>query len=246
MTGERAAHWQAGLDQLQASGRLPSVVAGVLARGELVWTGVSGDGALDRAYRIGSVTKTLTAVAVLRLRDEGRLSLDDQLGRIVPESGYADATLRMLLDHTSGLPSEPAGPWWERSPGVEFAALNAANDATRAVARPGSYFHYSNLGYALLGEVVARLRGATWWEVVSREILGPLGMSQTTYDAPERCAQGYSVDHFAGTLTREPHQHTGAMAPAGQLWSTIGDLARWAGSSSRPTPACSTRPRCAR
>lgn len=222
-----AARYDAVLASLQAHGRLPSVVAGVLRGGELAWTG-SVAGSLGDRYRVGSITKTVTAVAVLQLRDEGLLSLDDPIGRVVPETGYAAATVRELLSHTAGMQSEPVGSWWERSPGVDFATLVAANDGSRAVGAPGE-FHYSNLGFALLGEAVARLRGQSWWDVVSRRVLGPLGMHATTYADETPAAQGWSVDHFAGTLTREPHQDTGAMAPAGQLWSTVGDVARFAG-----------------
>ncbi|HET9421095.1 MAG TPA: serine hydrolase domain-containing protein [Nocardioides sp.] len=219
---------QLRLEALQAGGRLPGVVAGVLADGELVWTGAAGMGDVDQQYRIGSITKTMTAVAVLQLRDEGRLDLDHPIGRYVPETGYADATLRTLLSHTSGMQSEPVGSWWERSPGSDFVTLVAGNDGSGAVAGAGEYYHYSNLGFALLGEAVARLRGATWWDVTRERLLGPLGMSRTSYHPEAPSAQGFSVDHFAGTLMPEPHQDTGAMAPAGQAWSTVADLARWA------------------
>nr|WP_264674627.1 serine hydrolase domain-containing protein [Nocardioides lijunqiniae] len=216
--------WDARLTALQAHGRLPSVVAGVLQGGRLVWTGTVG-GSLGDRYRIGSITKTITAVAVLQLRDEGRISLDDPIGSVVPETGYAAASVGELLAHTSGMQSEPVGSWWERSPGVDFATLAAANDGSGAVLPPGE-FHYSNLGYALLGELVARLRGESWWEVVSTRVLAPLGMHRTSYADDASAAQGWSVDHFAGTLTPEPHHDTVAMAPAGQLWSTVEDLAR--------------------
>jgi CubicO group peptidase (beta-lactamase class C family) len=228
MSAER---WQARLDDLQSRGRLPSVLAGVLQAGQLVWTGRAGDIADDPAdtqYRIGSITKTLVAVAVLRLREAGLLDLEDPIGRFVPETGYASSTVGALLSHTSGMQSEPRGPWWERSPGTDFPDLAARNDGSGAVAGPGSFFHYSNLGYALLGEALARARGTTWWDVVRTEVLGPLGMTRTTYHPVQPHAQGFSVDHFAGTLTGEPHQDTGAMAPAGQAWSTVADLARWA------------------
>jgi len=219
---------QQRLGALQARGRLPGVVAGVLADGELTWTGAAGMGEVDEQYRIGSITKTLTAVAVLQLRDEGLVELDHPIGRYVPETGYAASTLRTLLSHTSGMQSEPVGSWWERSPGSDFDALVAANDGSGAVAGAGEFYHYSNLGFALLGEAVARLCGASWWDVVRDRLLEPLGMSRTTYHPEAPLAQGYSVDHFAGTLTPEPHQDTGAMAPSGQAWSTVADLARWA------------------
>jgi CubicO group peptidase (beta-lactamase class C family) len=222
--------WQARLDALQSRGRLPSIVGGVLRNGELAWTGASGHrpgDPDDQHYRIRTITKSIVAVAVLRLRDAGALDLDDPVGRFVPETGYASSTVRSVLSHTSGMQSEPAGPWWERSPGADFPTLSARNDGSGAVAGPGDFFHYSNLGFALLGEVVARIAGSPWWDLVATEILGPLGMARTTFHPAAPHAQGYSVDHFAGTLTPEPHHDTGAMAPAGQAWSTVTDLARW-------------------
>ncbi|HET6168152.1 MAG TPA: serine hydrolase domain-containing protein [Marmoricola sp.] len=220
--------WQAALDTAQLTGRLPSIVGGVLRDGELVWTGTSGDVRdVDTQYRVGSITKTLTAVLVLQCRDDGLLDLDDDLGRFLPESGYRESTVRELLSHTSGMQAEPVGPWWERSPGVEVPALLEANDGSGRVLEPRSAFHYSNLGFALLGEVVARLRAATWRSLVEERLLEPLDMTRTSYDPTAPHAQGSSVDHFAGTRHDEPHEDTRAMAPAGQFWSTVGDLARW-------------------
>ena len=220
--------WQAALDRAQASGRLPSIVGGVLRGGELVWTGTAGAvTGIEQQYRIGSITKTLTAVLVMQCRDDGLVALDDTLGKHVPESGYRDATLRELLAHTSGMQAEPVGPWWERSAGVSVPDLIAANNGSGRVLEPGMTFHYSNLGYALLGEVVARVLGDDWWSLVRGRLLEPLGMTRTSYDARDPHAQGSSVDHFAGTRHDEPHEDTRAMAPAGQLWSTVGDLARW-------------------
>ena len=132
---------QSCLDHLQAEGRLPSIVGGVLLGGDLVWSGaageVAGDDPADVQYRIGSITKTLVTAAVLRCRDDGLLSLDDPLGRFVPESGYAHASVRSLLAHTSGMQSEPVGSWWERSPGVDVRTLLEANDGSGAVAERG-------------------------------------------------------------------------------------------------------------
>ena len=224
---------QARLQRLQGRGRLPSVVAGVLEDASLVRTAGAGDvpggDPADAQYRIGSITKTLVATQVMRCRDEGLLALEDPIGRLVPETGYAAATVGSLLAHVSGMQSEPVGSWWERSPGVAVDALLAANDGAGAVAGPGEYFHYSNLGYALLGEAVSRLRGAPWWDVVRAELLEPLGMTRTSYLPQAPHAQGSSVVHFTGELTVEPHQDTRGMAPAGQVWSTVTDLARWAG-----------------
>lgn len=232
---DRAGHFRAVLARYQAERRLPTMVAGVLGGDDPSWTawsdGVSGlagaDSSLvDRQYRIGSITKVLTAVLVVQARQAGLLSLEDPLGRHVPESGgYADLTLRQLLSHTGGMQSEPVGPWWERSPGGTPEQLLAANDGTGAVFGPGEHHHYSNLGYGLLGEVVARVHGAPWWSLVQERVLVPLGMRRTSYAPEVDGAHGWSVHHLAGTLTPEPAHDTGAMAPAGQAWSTVGDLA---------------------
>jgi len=225
-TGE--SHFQAVLDRYQADRRLPSVIAGVFDADSLTWWGTAGSPVpVDTQFRIGSITKTMTAVLVLQCRDDRLLDLDDPVGRHVPGTGYAEATVRSLLAHVSGMQSEPVGPWWERSPGIAVEELLAANDGAGAVFGPGEHYHYSNLGFALLGEAVARLRGCSWSSLVQERLLDPLGMTRTSYLPVEPYARGLSVHHLAGTLTEEPLHDTGAMAPAGQLWSTVEDLARF-------------------
>jgi CubicO group peptidase (beta-lactamase class C family) len=224
-----AHHFQAVLDRYQAERRLPSIVVGVLEGAELAWTGYAGhDTTTDTQYRIGSISKVVTALLVLQCRDDGLLDLDDPVGRHLPETGHADATVRSLLAHVAGLPSEPTGPWWERSPGGTVEQLLAANDGSGAVFGPGEHYHYSNLGYGLLGELAARLRGDSWAALAQQRVLDPLGMTRTSYAPQQPYVEGFSVHHLAGTLTPEPAHDTGAMAPAGQLWSTIEDLGRFA------------------
>ncbi len=237
VAGLTARRLQAILAAEQRTARLPSVVAGVVRDGDLAWagrhgghTGLMGHAApsADTQYRIGSITKTMTAVLVMQLRDDGRLDLSDRLERHLPGVGYGDRTVRRLLSHASGMQSEPAGSWWERSPGVSWERLAAGVDDTAAPFAPGETYHYTNLAFGLLGELVARLRGGTWWEQVQQRILSPLGMGRTSYLPADPAATGFSVHHFAGTLTGEPAQDTGAMAPAGQAWSTLNDLATYA------------------
>ncbi len=218
----------ARLAAVQVEGRLPSVVAALLRDGRLVWSAGYGDvpgDPLDVQYRIGSITKTFTAVLVMQLVREGAASLEDSASRwLGPDVPFADRTLRELLVHDGGLPAEPVGEWWERRDGGTFAELAAANASATEVFGRGERFHYSNLGYGLLGEVVAQIREQSWWDAVRLRVLEPLGMSRTTYDPGRSHAQGYSVHPYAGTLSPEPHTDTGAMAPAGQLWSTLSDL----------------------
>ncbi len=217
---------EALVDAANQEARLPGLVAGTFRAGQVDWRCSRGE--TGTAYRIASITKTFTAAAVLQLRDEGRIGLDDPLGQYVPDAPYPDHTIGRLLSHSSGMTAEPAGPWWERVPGGTWAELTAANAAGTNVFGPGERYHYSNLGYALLGELVARLRGNSWWEVIQGRLLEPLGLTGTTFHAPVGAAVGTSRDPATGRLMREPSEDEGAMAPAGQLWSTVDDLARWA------------------
>jgi CubicO group peptidase (beta-lactamase class C family) len=216
------------LDVAQAEGRLTSVVGAVFDRYGAVWAGGAGQApGLDGQYRIGSITKTMTAVLVMQARDAGLLDLDDPLSAHLGDIGYGEVSVRDALAHSSGMQSEPRGPWWERTRGGDFAALVLANDGSGRVAGPGDWFHYSNLGYGLLGEVVARRLGAPWRHLVAERLLQPLGMRTTSYLPRPGAQPGWSVDHFTGIRTHEPLTDTGAMAPAGQLWSTLADLVTW-------------------
>jgi CubicO group peptidase (beta-lactamase class C family) len=216
----------------QATNRLPSIVAGVVRDGALVWWGGRGrvqgeQPTADTQYRIGSITKVFVGVCVMRLRDEGLLALTDPVDKHLPGTAIGGVTIAQLLSHSAGLPAETDGPWWERTPGGGWDSLaRQFGDAIRH--RPGSRFHYSNVGFGVLGELVGRVRGSSWDAVVRDEVLGPLGMSRTTTrPAPPR-ADGFAVHPWADVLLAEPEHDAGAMAPAGQLWSTIDDLARWA------------------
>jgi CubicO group peptidase (beta-lactamase class C family) len=224
----------ADVARVQNTGRQPSVVAGIVRDGELAWFAGRGrvDGAepdADVQYRIGSITKTVTAVAVLRLRDEGRLSLDDPLGTHVPGTPFGDRTIGQLLAHDAGLRAESPTLWWERVPGLSWEELASRFTAAAEVPHgAGRRFHYSNLGFAVLGEVVARIRGRPWADVIRDEVLLPLGMTRTTTRPDGAAAQGWAVHPWADVLQPEPEHDAGAMAPAGQLWATLHDLGRFA------------------
>ncbi|MEV7773416.1 serine hydrolase domain-containing protein [Kitasatospora sp. NPDC086791] len=218
----------------QSEGRTPSVVAGVVRAGRPVWSGARSmvDGHAptpDVQYRIGSLTKTFVAVLVLRLRDEGLLDLADPLARHLPGTPADDATIAQLLAHSSGLAAETPGPWWERTEGSLRPGLDDLLETERPLKHPaGRLHHYSNPGYALLGALVETVRGAHWGEVLRREVLAPLGMDRTTLLPEHPHAGGFAVHPWADVMRPEPLTDTGLMGPAGQLWSTGADLARWA------------------
>ncbi|KOX00584.1 beta-lactamase [Streptomyces sp. NRRL B-1140] len=217
----------------QAEGRAPSLVAAVVRDGATVWTGartsVEGHAPDENVqYRIGSITKTFTAVLVLRLRDEGALDLDDPLEKHLPGTGVGEATVAELLAHSGGLAAEAPGPWWERSPGSLRPELADVLGDRPLLTPPGRRFHYSNPGYAVLGALVEKLRGASWEDVLRREVLVPLGLQRTSVRPQAPHAGGWAVHPWADVMLPEPAEDLGLMAPAGQLWSTSGDLARFA------------------
>jgi CubicO group peptidase (beta-lactamase class C family) len=221
------------VSRTQHFGRAPAVIAGVVRDGRLAYvTGVGEHPAADRAtqFRIGSISKTFTAALLIGLRDDGRLSLDDPLAAHLCDvsASVGAIPLRRLLAHAGGLQREPDGPWWERHAGVPLAQLLAGVTEQKLTGRQFGEYHYSNLAYGLLGGVVERVTGVSWLEALTARLLEPLGMPRTTYDPQEPYARGYVVHPWLGTLREEPRHDAGAMAPAGQLWSTVEDLARWA------------------
>ncbi|MFF4270574.1 serine hydrolase domain-containing protein [Streptomyces sp. NPDC001536] len=217
----------------QAEGRAPSLVAAVVRDGRAVWhgsrTSVEGHGPDETVqYRIGSITKTFTAVLVLRLRDEGLLDLGDTLEKHLPGTGAGEATIAELLAHTAGLAAESPGPWWERSPGSLRPELTDVLGEQPFLHPAGRRFHYSNPGYTLLGALVEKLRGASWEDVLRREVLEPLGLDSTSARPRAPHAGGWAVHPWADVMLPEPTEDLGRMAPAGQLWSTTGDVAKFA------------------
>lgn len=217
----------------QRDGRAPSVVAAVRRQGRTAWSGartcVEGHAPdADTQYRIGSITKTFTAVLVLRLRDEGLIDLDDPLEKHLPGTGAGGATVYQLLGHTAGLGAETPAPWWERTPGSLRPELADVLGDRPQMHPAGHRHHYSNPGYTLLGSLVEAVRGVSWEKALRREILEPLGMHRTTPGPVAPHAGGWAVHPWADVMLSEPSEDLGIMAPAGQLWSTTADLLRFA------------------
>ena len=219
----------------QAERRVPSISAAVFRGGEIVWQEASGRAAFDpdvaatpdTQYRIGSITKTFTAVAILQLRDAGELRLEDTLGDHIPESTHRGPTVRSLLAHVSGLQREPPGEVWESLEDPDVDELLERLPDAELILPPGAYWHYSNLAYALLGEIVARRVRRPATEYLDEHVIGPLGLTRTTWRPTGPAADGFLVDPYADTVQLEKPVELKGSAPIGQLWSTTGDLARW-------------------
>ena len=242
-----AAELRAVLAQSQADNRLPSISGAVLRDGEVLWADAVGlaDAEADEAatpehqYRIGSITKTFTAVGVMQLRDAGELDLEDRLDRHLDVPARGDLTLRRMLSHGSGLQRELPGKVWET---LQFPKSTEELLATLAEAEmvlaPGERWHYSNFAFILLGEVIAKLTGMAYEDYVETRILQPLGLTRTSFSPESPTAVAYSVEPYTDVVQREPMlvERTGGIAAAGQLWSTVGDLCRWAAFLTSPDP----------
>jgi CubicO group peptidase (beta-lactamase class C family) len=241
-------------DRFQESGAAPGCAFGLIVDGALVHAG--GRGSLrvgearepdpDSRFRIASMTKSFTAATILRLRDDGALRLDDEVATWVPELAgmprwSADSpalTIRSLLTMSSGLPTDD--PWGDRQQPLDAASFRSFLEAGPGLAwPPGTQFEYSNLGFAILGLVVARAASEPYRDAVQRRILEPLGLASTTYDAmgidPDGLALGYV--RRADEWIEEEMAGDGAFAPMGGLFSTVHDLARWVATFASAGPA---------
>ena len=226
-----------------AKQKFPGAAFGVVLDGELVFAkgwGVreTAGGAVDAdtVFRIASMTKSFTALAILKLRDEGKLSLDDAAAKWIPElAGMPKATkdspeitLRHLLTHSEGFPED--NPWGDRQLARSDAFLAAmAKVGIPFSHAPGVAFEYSNTGFALLGRVVANVSRMRYRDYVDANILKPLGMASTYWDASAvpagRLAKGYRLE--GETPVEEPPLADGAFGSMGGLYSTVRDLARY-------------------
>jgi len=223
------------LVRFQRESPAPSATAAVFRGDELLWAESIGladvaseqEATPDTQYAIASITKTFVARAILILRDEGKLGLDDPLGRHVPEWDREGVTLRRLLAHASGIQRETAGNVWETLDFPDRERLIAELAEVEQVLEPATQWHYSNLAYALLGEVIERVSGTPAVDFIAERILQPLGLERTTWGPGENAATGYFVERFADVAHSEPAPEKKAVAAAGALFSTVGDLARW-------------------
>jgi CubicO group peptidase (beta-lactamase class C family) len=220
----------------QVKGRVPGLYAGVVRDGGFVWQ--EGIGAADVTvpsvtptaddqFLIASNSKTFTAVLVMQLRDEGRLSLDDTLEQHVAEVTHPGVTIRQALAHVTGMQREPVGDVWETLENPDRAELVAGFNEAERVHRPHHLFHYSNLVFSMLGEVVARLDGRDWYDALRARILDPLEMRRTTVGPSGSAVTGYYVPPHTDVPVPEPVLDLKALAACGGLASTADDMARW-------------------
>jgi len=213
-------------------------------------------------FHWASITKTLTAVAIMQLRDRGKLSLDDPIVKYVPEltrvhsddNSIGRVTLRHLLSHTAGFQS-PTWPYrddtkpWQPFEPTEWAQLVAMMPYQELAFTPGTKFQYSNPGFIYLARVIEKLSGDPYQVYVQKNILTPLGMTRSYFNiSPYHLAADRSNNYTlsAGSEGRSKvvangrEFHTGITTPNGGLNAPLGDLARWVGFLSGSSPEASS------
>jgi len=229
---------------------VPGLAYGVVADGELVLAEAMGvrevetaaPVTLDTGFRIASMSKSFVALAILRLRDEGRLKLDDPVSKYLPElkrltyptTDSPPLTLRMLLTMSPGFPED--NPWGDRQMAIDDATFAAWMRGGIPFAHaPNTTFEYSNYAYAMLGRVVTRVSEMTFQQYVTRYVFKPLGMRSTVWDkkrVPTRnLAHGYRYEEnlTKGGFEFLPQQMLpdGTFAAMAGIFTTIGDFARY-------------------
>jgi CubicO group peptidase (beta-lactamase class C family) len=222
----------------------PGFAYGLVVDGQLVHAGAFGYTDVEKKtpatvhslFRIASMTKSFTAMAILKLRDEGKLQLDDPASKYIPEMKglhylTADAspiTIRNLLTHAAGFPED--NPWGDRQLQDSDAELMAlVNKGISFSNVPGVAYEYSNLGFTLLGHIVSKVSGMPYEEYITKNILQPLGMNSTEWEytkvPPQQLAHGYRW--LNEQWVEQPMLHDGAYGAMGGLITSIQDFSKY-------------------
>lgn len=222
----------------------PGLAFGIVLDGKLIYSGGMGYADVVKKtpatpkslFRIASMTKSLTAMAILKLRDEGRLRLDDPAEQYIPELKAhpyltADApriTVRHLMTHSAGFPED--NPWGDRQlADTDADLLNLINGGISTANAPGIAYEYSNLGFAMLGHIITVVSGKPYQQYITDAILKPLGMTDTEWEYDRvpagRLALGYRWQD--NRWLEEPLLHDGSWGAMGGLITSIEDFSKY-------------------
>lgn len=224
--------------------KVPGLAFGIVMDGKLVYANAFGFGDTEKkipvttksVYRIASMSKSFIAMAILKLRDAGKLSLDDAVEKYIPEmtntkkitEDSPPVTIRNLLTHTAGFPED--NPWGDRQlerTDEEFVAFLKKGISLSSV--PGLNYEYSNLGFAMLGLIVSRVSGEHYETYIRNNIWKPLDMKDTYWEYADVPAQqlvhGYRVEN--GKWVKQPMLHGGAYGAMGGMLTSIEDFAKY-------------------
>ena len=232
------------VEEEMKNNKLPGVSVAIVADQSVIWAKGFGYANVttketmttDTIFAVGSITKLITATMLMQLRDSGKINLDDPVHKHLPALKLQSTgkngrpiTIRQIASHTAGLPREISFEGWHT---LEFPTtdkfLEEMKDMT-TIFPPLSRYKYSNLGYTILGQVLSLVAGVPFKDYVLDNILKPLGMNRSGFDVaqlPVGLAAGYTV--FGNEpIEKVPYLNFGAMAPAGQLFSSVLDMSRF-------------------
>ncbi|MBT8488347.1 MAG: beta-lactamase family protein, partial [Gemmatimonadetes bacterium] len=240
--------WMEG--QIEIRG-LPGAAVGVVAGDDLVWArgfghaDIESDRAMeaDTRFRMASHSKLFTATAIMQLREEGKLRLDDPVVEYLPWFEHEKAslddppiTIEHLLTHSSGLPREAGSHWTD----FEFPTadeVRALMPYRQAPFSPEVRWKYSNLAYTIAGMVVEEVSGMSWADYLQANIFDPLGMTASSVDVPDpQLATPYGSRMPDGSRMIYPFVDARGMAAATGLTSTVEDMARFVSAQFREGP----------
>jgi CubicO group peptidase (beta-lactamase class C family) len=223
---------------------IPGLAFGIVSGGKLVYadgvgvqeTQTNEEVTTTSVFRIASMTKSFTAMAILKLRDNGKLELDDPVIKYIPElrktllpaANAKPITIRNLLTHTAGFPED--NPWADRQLDMTDAELLAFVSKGISMAYiPGQNFEYSNLGYALLGQIIKRVSKRSYEKYVTDNILVPLGMNHTYWEysnvPSNKLVHGYRL--VTGQWIEEELLHSGAFSCTGGILISVEDFSKY-------------------
>ncbi|MFN4261052.1 MAG: serine hydrolase [Gemmataceae bacterium] len=247
---------EAWIESQLAYKQLPGLSIGIVHDQELIWAKGYGYADVEKkipatprtVYRIASISKLFTSIAILQLRDQGKLHLDDPVAKHLPwfqiKIPHADApaiTIRHLLTHTSGLPRESDFPYWNDNQFPTRQQLIDKLPSQEAPYPPETKWKYSNLALSLAGEIVSAVSGKPYEEYVQQHILAPLDMTSSAVGVPQslrsRLAVGYGRRLPDNTRAIRPFTDLRGINPAGALSSNVEDLAQFAALQFRDGPA---------
>ena len=238
--------------------RFPGMVYGVVADGQLLYTGTTGitdiktktPVSTQTAFRIASMSKSFTAMAIVQLRDRGQLQLDDAVAKYIPEfknityptSDAPTITIRHLLNHVGGFPQDD--PWADRQlADTDQELLDVVKRHPAFSNVPGLQYEYSNLGYTLLGKIVSSASGISYQQYITENIWKPLGMNNTYWEYTQVPADKLAKGHrwINGAWRDEPLLHDGAYGAMGGVITTLEDFSKYMALHLNAWPARSER-----
>jgi len=222
----------------------PGMAYGIVADGQLMYSNAFGVANISSnslstsqtAFRIASMSKSFTALSILKLRDEGRLSLQDPVSKYIPELGKVKnltkdsppIIIEHLLTMAAGFPED--NPWGDRQlDDTDEELLDLINQGISFSEAPGLAFEYSNLGFGMLGKIISVVSGQPYQQYINENILTPLGMKDSRWEysevPKEQLATGYRWEDEQ--WKEEPFLHDGAYGAMGGLICSVEDFSKY-------------------